>query len=188
MNGFEKAIAKYNGKGLYSLDVETIQVNIGLKCNLECVHCHVVSSPRRKEMMDWETMEHVIAAAGKDRCQASRYYRRCPSRNAPRVSSICKNVEGKRVPGSGENQPHDFASTGIRILPGFLYGTIGPTLCILCPATSKENVDAQRGTGVFEDSIAALRRLNSYGYGILPHLPLNLVYNPVGPYAAGRSI
>ena len=65
MNGFEKTIAKYNGKGLHSLDIETIQVNIGLKCNLECVHCHVVSSPRRKEMMDWETMEHVIAAAEK---------------------------------------------------------------------------------------------------------------------------
>ena len=63
MNAFEKEIGRYNGKGLSGLDIETIQVNIGLRCNLECVHCHVVSSPRRKEAMDWPTMEHVIAAA-----------------------------------------------------------------------------------------------------------------------------
>ena len=65
MNAFDKLAASHNGlpDGLYAIDMESIQVNIGLKCNQTCVHCHVASSPYRKEMMTWETMEQVIAAA-----------------------------------------------------------------------------------------------------------------------------
>ena len=109
MNGFEKAMAKYNGKGLHSLDIETIQVNIGLKCNLECVHCHVVSSPRRKEMMDWETMEHVIAAAEKTNAKLIDITGGAPEMH-PQFRSVCEDSSGKRVPRHGENQPHDFTS------------------------------------------------------------------------------
>ena len=107
MNGFEKAIAKYNGEGLHSSDIETIQVNIGLKCNLECVHCHVVSSPRRKEMMDWETMEHVIAAAEKTNAKLVDITGGAPEMH-PQFPSVCEDGSGKRVPCLGENQPHYF--------------------------------------------------------------------------------
>ena len=69
MNEFDSKIRQATGDDLRCADLSTIQVNIGLKCNLQCVHCHVASSPKRKEMMSWETMEHVIDAAKKIDCR-----------------------------------------------------------------------------------------------------------------------
>ena len=179
MNGFEKAIAKYNGEGLHSLDVETIQVNIGLKCNLECVHCHVVSSPRRKEMMDWETMEYVIAAAEKTDTKLVDITGGAPEMH-PEFRRFVKTLREKGFPVLVRTNLTILLQPGYESFPTF-FTEQSVQLCASLPCYLEENVDAQRGTGVFEDSIAALRRLNSYGYGILPDLPLNLVYNPVGP-------
>ena len=69
---------------------------------------------------------------------------------------------------------------GFECFPAF-FQEYAVQLCASLPCYLEENVDSQRGTGVFEESIKALQLLNSYGYGIVPHLPLNLVYNPIGP-------
>ena len=138
MNGFEKAMAKYNGKGLHSLDIETIQVNIGLKCNLECVHCHVVSSPRRKEMMDWETMEHVIAAAEKTNAKLVDITGGAPEMH-PQFRRFVKTVRGKGFP--------VMVRTNLTILlqPGFepslsSFGSNQSNFAHPCPATSKRTL------------------------------------------------
>ena len=179
MNGFEKTISKQNGKGLHSLNIETIQVNIGLKCNLECAHCHVVSSPRRKEMMDWETMEYVIAAAEKTNAKLVDITGGAPEMH-PQFRRFVKTVREKGFP--------VMVRTNLTILlqPGYdtfsdFFRDQSIQLCASLPCYLEENVDTQRGTGVFAESLKALQRLNSYGYGIEPHLPLNLVYNPIGP-------
>lgn len=179
MNGFEKAIAKYNGEGLHSSDIETIQVNIGLKCNLECVHCHVVSSPRRKEMMDWETMEHVIAAAEKTNAKLVDITGGAPEMH-PQFRRFVKTVREKGFPVLVRTNLTILLEPGFETFPAF-FREQSVQLCASLPCYLEENVDTQRGTGVFEESIKALKRLNSYGYGIVSHLPLNLVYNPVGP-------
>lgn len=179
MNGFEKVIAQYNGEGLHSLNVETIQVNIGLRCNLECGHCHVVSSPRRKEMMDWETMEHVIAAAEKVDAKLIDITGGAPEMH-PQFRRFVQTVRGKGFTVLVRTNLTILLEAGYESFPAF-FREQTVQLCASLPCYMEENVDAQRGTGVFEDSITALQHLNSYGYGIQPHLPLNLVYNPVGP-------
>lgn len=185
MNGFEKAIAKQNGKGLHSIAVETIQVNIGLKCNLECAHCHVVSSPRRKEMMDWETMEHVIAAAEKTDAKLIDITGGAPEMH-PEFRRFVQTVREKGFPVLVRTNLTILLQPGYESFPAF-FREQSVQLCASLPCYLEQNVDAQRGTGVFEDSIVALKRLNGYGYGILPHLLLNLVYNPVGPTLPGAQ-
>ena len=69
INQFDERVRAETGDDLHCVDVSTVQVNIGLKCNLQCVHCHVASSPWRKEMMSWENLEHVIDVAKRIRCK-----------------------------------------------------------------------------------------------------------------------
>ena len=179
MNGFEKAVSKYNGEGLHSLGIDTIQVNIGLRCNLECVHCHVVSSPRRKEMMDWETMEHVIVAAKKTDAKLVDITGGAPEMH-PQFRQFVQTVREKGFSVMVRTNLTILLQPGFESFPAFFQAQ-SVQLCASLPCYLEENVDTQRGTGVFEESIIALQRLNSYGYGINPNLPLNLVYNPIGP-------
>ncbi len=183
MNGFEKAIAKQNGKGLHSLDIETIQVNIGLKCNLECAHCHVVSSPRRKEMMDWETMEYVIAAAEKANAKLIDITGGAPEMH-PLFRRFVKTVREKGFPVMVRTNLTILLQPGFETFPDF-FRDQSVQLCASLPCYLEENVDMQRGTGVFEESIEALKRLNNRGYGIVSELPLNLIYNPIGAVLPG---
>jgi len=64
MNNFEQKILEdLRQEGLYNVDLETIQVNIGLVCNQQCVHCHVKASPHRTEIMEWAVMQNIIEVA-----------------------------------------------------------------------------------------------------------------------------
>jgi len=69
MNDFEKQIAENTGDGLYSLKIDVLQVNLGLRCNQQCVHCHLEASPLRTERMEWPVMELVLEAAKHSRCR-----------------------------------------------------------------------------------------------------------------------
>ena len=177
MNAFEKEIARYNGNGLGALDINTIQVNIGLRCNLECVHCHVVSSPRRKEAMDWSTMEHVIAAAENVRAKLVDITGGAPEMH-PHFRRFIAALRGKNLPVMVRTNLTILLESGFETLPGF-FRDHQVELCASLPCYLEENVDSQRGTGIFKKSIQALRILNSCGYGKVAHLPLNLVYNPI---------
>lgn len=177
MNAFEKEIVHYNGNGLDALDINTIQVNIGLRCNLECVHCHVVSSPRRKEAMDWHTMEHVIAAAERVRAKLVDITGGAPEMH-PHFRRFVAALHAKRLPVMVRTNLTILLENGFESLPEF-FRKHQVELCASLPCYLEKNVDSQRGTGVYEKSIQALRVLNRCGYGVEQHLPLNLVYNPV---------
>ncbi|MDE0297530.1 MAG: arsenosugar biosynthesis radical SAM protein ArsS [Candidatus Poribacteria bacterium] len=177
MNPFEKEIARYNGHGLGALDIDTIQVNIGLRCNLECAHCHVVSSPRRKETMGWTTMEHVISAAEEVCAKLVDITGGAPEMH-PHFRRFVSALHEKRLPVMVRTNLTILLESGFETMPEF-FREHQVELCASLPCYLEENVDSQRGTGVYEKSIQALRVLNERGYGIEPGLPLNLVYNPV---------
>ena len=124
-------------------------------------------------------MEHVIAAAEKVDAKLVDITGGAPEMH-PQFRRFVRTVRGKGFPVLVRTNLTILLEAGYESFPAF-FREQTVQLCASLPCYMEENVDAQRGTGVFEDSITALQRLNSYGYGIQPHLPLNLVYNPVGP-------
>jgi radical SAM/Cys-rich protein len=180
MNEFEKQIADMCDKGLYSLKIETLQVNLGLRCNQQCTHCHLEASPQRREMMRWPTMKLVLEAAKKAGCQVADltggapeinpYFRRFVAalRQEGLTVQVRTNLTVLLEPGM-EKMPEFFREHRVRLVASM-------------PCYLEENVRAQRGPGAYEKSIAAIKILNALGYGSEPELPLNFVYNPGGPF------
>ncbi len=158
----------------------TLQVNLGYKCNQSCVHCHVNAGPTRTEMMSEENLglvSEVLRAravscldltggAPELHSGFGRLVREARSLGV-RVIDRC-NLTILLEPGQ-ETLAHFLADWGVEVVASL-------------PCYSLTNVDKQRGRGVFDKSISALRRLNSLGYGRPGSgLSLNLVYNPQGP-------
>ncbi|MEP7183194.1 MAG: arsenosugar biosynthesis radical SAM (seleno)protein ArsS [Betaproteobacteria bacterium] len=160
--------------------LDTLQVNLGYRCNQACVHCHVNASPDRKEMMARETVDQVL-----DVLRARRIGTLDVTGGAPELNPHFRHLVtraralGARVIDRCNltviNEP------GFEDLAAFLAAERVEVTASL-PCYSKENVDRQRGEHVFESSILALRKLNALGYGRAgTELVLNLVYNPQGP-------
>ena len=160
--------------------LETLQVNLGYKCNQSCVHCHVNAGPTRTEQMDLETASIVLRYL-----DASGVGTLDITGGAPELNPHFRElVEGARALGV-----HVIDRCNLTILeePGeeglaeFLAANRVEIIASL-PCYTEELVDRQRGKGVYELSIRALRRLNALGYGMdASGLELNLVYNPQGP-------
>jgi radical SAM/Cys-rich protein len=162
--------------------VETIQVNVGKLCNQACHHCHVDAGPKRTEIMTAPAAERVIAVVaasptvttvdltgGAPELNPSFGFLVESARRLGRRVIVRSNLTVIHVP-------------GMDWLPGF-FREHGVELICSLPCYTAENVDGQRGTGVFEKSIEALRRLNRLGYGMpASELALSLVYNPVGAF------
>ena len=175
---FDATLARHGLSSIRRESVRTIQVNVGKLCNQACHHCHVDAGPRRTEIMTRATAERVIEILA----------------SSPRVTTL--DITG----GAPELNPN-FAMLVERaralgrivIIRCNLTVTLEPRMewlvdfyrrsrveliCSL-PCYTAENVDQQRGNGVFEKSIVALRQLNAAGFG-RGELRLDLVYNPLG--------
>jgi radical SAM/Cys-rich protein len=180
MNNFEKQIAGITGGGLHSQRIEILQVNLGLQCNQVCIHCHLEASPQRKEMMEWPTMELVLKAAKASSCQLVDL-----TGGAPEIHPHFRRfVEALRQEGHTVQVRTNLTvldEQGMEDMPEF-FKKHQVQLVASLPCYLEENVSAQRGKGVYEKSIAAIKRLNGMGYGFESDLPLNLVYNPGGPF------
>jgi radical SAM/Cys-rich protein len=157
--------------------VETLQVNLGYTCNQSCLHCHVNAGPTRTEQMDRETSDEVLAFL-----EAARVSTLDLTGGAPELNVHFRLlVERARALGV-----HVMDRCNLTILeqPGqeglaeFLAAHEVEVVASL-PCYLEDNVDRQRGKGVFEASVRGLRRLNALGYGA-GKLRLNLVYNPQG--------
>jgi radical SAM/Cys-rich protein len=160
-------------------DLDTVQINIGLKCNQQCVHCHVNSSPKRTEMMSAETLESV-----KSFLVEKNIHTLDITGGAPELHPEFKNL----VTYARECHIHVIdrcnltilSEDGMDDLAQFLATNEVEVIASL-PCYESENVDKQRGEGVFEKSILGLKQLNRLGYGKSDtNLILNLVYNPQG--------
>lgn len=160
--------------------LDTLQVNLGYQCNQSCLHCHVNAGPNRTEMMDDDTLAlipKVLAARG---IRTLDLTGGAPELN-PGFRALVRaaRAQGARV--------IDRCNLTILFEPGqegldrFLADHQVEVVASL-PCYQADNVDRQRGDGVFEKSIAALQQLNALGYGVEgTGLLLSLVYNPQGP-------
>jgi radical SAM/Cys-rich protein len=160
--------------------LETLQVNLGYKCNQACFHCHVNASPDRKEMMGRETADLIVQVLAARRIATLDVTGGAPELN-PHFREL---VRGARRLGARVIDRCNLTvlnEQGFEDLAEFLAGERVEVTASL-PCYSKENVDRQRGENVFESSILALQKLNALGYGRDDTgLVLNLVYNPLGP-------
>ena len=162
---------------------QVLQINIGLYCNQACAHCHVESSPLRKEMMTAETAAQClqllqntpslttldITGGAPELNDNFRYLVKMARALRPDIDIIDRcNLTVLQEPGQED-------------LVDFLKGN-GVHIVASLPCYSAGNVDTQRGNGVFERSIAALLALNEAGYGVNDNLKLDLVYNPLGAF------
>lgn len=180
MNEFEQQVKKATGDNLHCADISTIQVNIGLKCNLQCVHCHVASSPLRKETMTWETMEQVVDAAHVSGAGLVDITGGAPEMN-PDFRRFVKKLSDDGFGVMVRTNLTILLESDMADMPQF-FKDHKVQLVASLPCYLEDNVDGQRGEGVFAGSIEAIKILNHIGYGTDPELPLSLVYNPVGPY------
>lgn len=169
------------GVSLTRSGIGAVQLNVGKLCNQACLHCHVDAGPTRTEIMDRRTAElalEFVRAAGARTVDITggapelnpsfRFLVEQARRNGRQVLDRCNLTV--------------LLESGQEDLPTFL-ATMGVEVIASLPCYLLENVERQRGRGVYDKSIEALRRLNAEGYG-QEHsgLVLNLVYNPIGAH------
>ena len=168
--------------------IETLQINLGKLCNQACHHCHVEAGPTRTEIMSEGTIDRIIELI--------------------KLSKDLKSID--LTGGAPEMNPHFkklviaarsinlevidrcnltiFYESGFEDIPQFLKDNKVHIIASL-PCYTKDNVDKQRGRGVFDKSIEALTLLNSLGFGIEgTGLKLDLVYNPGGAFLPGNQV
>lgn len=160
--------------------LETLQVNLGYRCNQTCVHCHVNAGPNRKEMMDRATLELIPRVL-----QARQIANLDLTGGAPELHDgfrwVVEQATGLGVKVIDRCNLTILYEPGQEDLAKFLAAQRVEVIASL-PCYTMENVDRQRGKGVFDKSIAALQQMNALGYGRDgTGLRLNLVYNPQGP-------
>jgi radical SAM/Cys-rich protein len=178
---FEDALARCGAGQLLRAPVRTLQLNVGRRCDLACHHCHVEAGPKRTESLDARGAERVLALlAGSPGVLTLDL-----TGGAPELCPEFRNlVRGARALG---REVIDRCNLTVLFEPGqedtaeFLAAE-GVKVVASLPCYGAENVDRQRGRGVFARSIEALQQLNALGYGLPDSkLGLDLVYNPQGP-------
>ena len=170
-NGFQK---------LTRVQVRDLQVNVGKLCNQACNHCHVDAGPKRTEIMTWETMSKIIEWISKHQVKTIDITGGAPELNPNfrEFVEACRSYDAEVISRCNltvlfEPGQEDLAKW---------YAENQVTLICSLPCYTKENLEAQRGKGVFDKSIRGLSLLNEFGYGIDPNLTLDLVYNPNGAF------
>jgi len=177
------AACRHHGLGpLTRACVETLQINVGKLCNQACHHCHVDAGPKRSERMRRETASRLVALA----------------RNSPGLTTVDLTGGAPELNPSFAFLVEEMRALGLHVivrcnltvlfepgmewLPRFYRANQVELICSL-PCYTAENVDKQRGSGVFARSIEALQTLNALGFGV-PASPLGLalVYNPLGAF------
>ena len=172
------ATLKGHGQELSRLAPRVLQVNTGKICNLACAHCHVNAGPGRKEIMTRETVDRILEWLARSGIGTADLTGGTPEM----IPDFRYMVEVIRSLGC-----EVMVRCNLTILnePGYewvgaFYVEQGARVVASMPCYSAENVNAQRGDGVFDSSILALQTLNELGYGTNPALKMDLVYNPNG--------
>ena len=157
--------------------LETLQVNLGYLCNLSCTHCHVNAGPRRKELMSLEVIELVLDFIDRKSIKTLDLTGGAPEMN-PHFRYLVKEARARGVEVIDRCNLMILLEEGYEDLVEFLaHNEVIITASL--PCYLEENVEKQRGKGIYDGSIEALKKLNALGYGIDSNLQLNLVYNPV---------
>ncbi len=182
---FSRRLSRYGGE-LRTASVTTLQVNVGKKCNQACRHCHVDAGPQRTEVMPDDVMDACIQVLTRQPSletlditggapELHPRFRQFASagRALGRNVIVRHNLTVQFEPGQ-QDLPEFFAASGCEVVSSL-------------PHYTEDATDRQRGRGVYDKSIAALRRLNAAGYGKGDGLVLNLISNPVGAFLPPRQ-
>jgi len=159
-------------------DLTILQVNLGYKCNQRCLHCHVNAGPNRTEMMDKVNVDHVIHFAKENNIKTVDLTGGAPEINKY-FTYLIESCTRNGIHVIDRCNLTILNEKGMESLPIFLSDNKVEIIASL-PCYKEQNVNKQRGKGVFESSIAALKKLNALGYGSSNQLTVNLVYNPQG--------
>ncbi|MFN7752412.1 MAG: arsenosugar biosynthesis radical SAM (seleno)protein ArsS [Pseudomonadota bacterium] len=160
--------------------LDTLQVNLGYRCNQSCLHCHVAASPQRTEMMGGDTIALVLDVLRERKVSTLDLTGGAPELNE-HFRELVRQARALGVRVIDRCNLTILSEPGQEDLAAFLAEQRVEVTASL-PCYSPANVDRQRGDGVFDRSIAGLRQLNALGFGDPAHgLVLNLVYNPQGP-------
>jgi radical SAM/Cys-rich protein len=168
------------GEKLFSDAIETLQVNVGRLCNQACKHCHVDASPKRTEIMRRETIDECLRVLREFKIPTLDITGGAPELN-PDFRYFVSEARKLNVKIMVRHNLTVMFEDGQTDLPEFFAKNEVEIVSSL-PYFLQTQTDAQRGAGVFDKSIEALKRLNAVGYGIEKNLVLNLVYNPVGAF------
>jgi radical SAM/Cys-rich protein len=180
---FDQVLARHGREPLAVSEIQVLQVNVGKLCNQTCAHCHVDAGPDRRESMSAQTAGMVVELLRRHPIPTLDITGGAPELNPLfRFLVVEARGLGRRV--------IDRCNLTVLLLPSqadlvdFLAAHRVEVVASL-PAPRRNGTDAQRGEGIFEKSVEALRRLNAAGYGTDPSLVLNLVHNPVGAFLPG---
>jgi radical SAM/Cys-rich protein len=183
---FEEAVSRSGSWPLKAGNIEILQINVGKLCNQTCRHCHVDAGPDRREVMTRETMALCLDALDRSSIPTVDITGGAPELNPNFRWLVAEcRARGRHVIDRCNLTVLELAPQ--RDLAQFLAGHQVEVVCSL-PHYRAPNTDRQRGEGVYEKSIAALRRLNALGYGSgTSGLRLVLVCNPVGAFLPGSQ-
>jgi len=161
--------------------INTLQVNLGFKCNQQCNHCHVNAGPNRTEMMSAQVIDDVIDYLSTHKLASLDITGGAPELH-PDFKRLVTSARDHKVDVIDRCNLTIMSEPGQENLAEFLAENEVEVVASL-PCYLEENVDQQRGKGVFDASMEGLRQLNALGYGKQDSsLKLNLVYNPIGAY------
>jgi radical SAM/Cys-rich protein len=158
--------------------LDTLQVNLGYLCNQQCLHCHVDASPRRSEIMSIETIKNILEFISSHNIKTLDLTGGAPEMN-PHFTLLVEQAKKLGVHIIDRCNLTILLESGYEETAKFLADNEVEVIASM-PCYQQENVDAQRGKGVFSGSIKGLKLLNKFGYGIDNKLQLNLVFNPQG--------
>ena len=182
---FDRALDEAGLRPLRATAIDVLQINVGKRCNQTCKHCHVDAGPDRKEVMPRAVVEACLGFLERARIPALDV-----TGGAPELHPDFREIVA-RAAGLGAHVMHRCNLTAV-LLPNYadipaLLAEHRVEIVASLPYFQGRETDAQRGAGVFEESIESLRRLNALGYGKGTGLLLDLVTNPVGTYLPGNQ-
>lgn len=159
--------------------LETLQINVGYRCNQSCFHCHVNAGPNRTEEMTGDIADLALEFLRRQKIAILDITGGAPELN-PHFRRLVHEARTLDVKVMDRCNLTILEQPGQQDLAEFLATELVEVVASM-PCYLRDNVERQRGKGVFDGSIRGLRRLNAVGYGRDPTLTLNLVYNPQGP-------
>ncbi len=169
----------WQNKNIRKTRIETIQINVGNRCNQACTHCHIEASPGGRKNMDVATAERILGKLLELDIENVEF-----TGGAPELNPNLKMF----IEGLGKNHKKVAVRTNLTVLdiPGYsffieLYRHYRVKVVASLPSCFQDLTDKQRGRGIFDKCVKVLKRLNETGYGS-DELPIELVYNPVGDY------
>ncbi|MBD9358311.1 arsenosugar biosynthesis radical SAM (seleno)protein ArsS [Methylomonas albis] len=177
MHDIRPLLSNNDFPAIFRKPLEILQINLGYLCNLSCVHCHVNAGPKRTEMMGDDTLAQVLAFAEAANIHTLDLTGGAPEMH-PQFQYLVREARAKGI------KVIDRCNLTILEEPDFagfaeFLAEQQVEIVASLPCYLQENVDKQRGKGVFQNSLAALQRLNRLGYGQPDsRLQLNLVFNP----------